>query len=331
MKLKSTILIIGISFVIFWVIGFASGNDRYDIRSVNGEKQYVQAPYVEYGPPLSSPLSALNESFEGTAFPPAGWIKINVASGSTGWNRQLVGTTPVPGFVGGVITSPPGGGNAVAFCNYETGGTTSNDQWLVTPQLTNIQPNDSLRFWLRKFGNYLDHLDVKISTTTPTVAAMTTTVVLLTFQPTDSGWIYYQYRIGSLVSQGANIYIGFRQWVLNSIQDGASFSLDLVSVTGPVGVKGNNNEVPEFYRLSQNYPNPFNPTTTIEYWIPEAGNVKLTVYDVIGNVVRVPVNEYKKAGSYSITFDASDLSAGVYLYTIQAGLFRDTKKMVLAK
>ena len=329
MKLKPTILITCLFLAASIILGLSPGDD---IKSINtGKKPGIQTVKFEYGPSLDNPLSSLNESFENATFPPAGWIKINVAQGSTGWNRQLVGTTPVPGFNGGVITSPPGGGNAVAFCNYETGGSSSNDQWLVTPQLTNIQPVDSLRFWLRKFGAYLDHMDIKISTTTPTVAAMTTTVALLSFSATDSGWIYYQYNIGSMVTPGSNIYIGFRQWVLNALNDGASFSLDLVSVTGPVGVSNNNNEIPDAYSLSQNYPNPFNPSTVIGYSIPEAGYVKLAVYDALGREMAVPVNEFKPAGKYNVTFDASGLSSGVYFYRLSSGTFTETKRMTLLR
>jgi hypothetical protein len=332
MKRKPTFFITSLFLAASIILGLAPGDEKHDSKSITSAKRHIiQSVKVEYGPPLSSPLSALNESFENATFPPAGWTKINVAPNSTGWNRQLVGTTPVPGFNGGVITSPPGGGNAVAFCNYETGGSSSNDQWLITPQLTNIQANDSLRFWLRKFGDYLDHMHIKISTTTPTVAAMTIIIDTLTFQPSDSGWIYYSYRIGSLVPSGSNIYIGFRQWVLNALNDGASFSLDLVSVTGLVGVSGKNNESPASYELSQNYPNPFNPSTVIGYSIPEAGNIRLSVYDVLGKEVRVLLDEFRKAGNYEVSFDASDLAAGVYFYRIQAGMFRDTKKMILVK
>ena len=65
-------------------------------------------PLYTYGPELSSPLSTLNESFEGTTFPPTGWIKIS-PDGGTGWNRQTAGTSPIPGWTGGRITAPPGG------------------------------------------------------------------------------------------------------------------------------------------------------------------------------------------------------------------------------
>ena len=197
-------------------------------------------PYIVYGAPLDGPLSTLNESFEATAFPPTGWLLLN-PGGGTGWNRQVAGTTPVPGFNGGNITVPTGGGSAVAFCNYITGNSSGgssgvSDQWLVTPQITNVQANDSLTFWLRKFGSYADNLNVKISTTTPTVAGMTVSVAAISFTAADSGWVQYKYKIGGLVPNGSNIYIGIQEYCANVAVDGASFSLDLVQYTSSTPV-----------------------------------------------------------------------------------------------
>ena len=85
------------------------------------------------------------------------------------------------------------------------------------------------------------------------------------------------------------------------------------------------------YNLFQNYPNPFNPVTTIKYSIPQAAFVSLKVYDVLGREVVALVNGKKTAGNYQVSFDASNLSSGVYLYKIKAGSFVQTKKMVLLK
>jgi Secretion system C-terminal sorting domain len=85
------------------------------------------------------------------------------------------------------------------------------------------------------------------------------------------------------------------------------------------------------YSLSQNYPNPFNPTTTITYSIPENGNVTLNIYDVLGNKIIRLENRNKTAGTYSTFFDASDLTSGIYFYTIRANNFVETKKMLLMK
>ncbi|MBK9097016.1 MAG: M28 family peptidase [bacterium] len=85
------------------------------------------------------------------------------------------------------------------------------------------------------------------------------------------------------------------------------------------------------YSLEQNYPNPFNPTTDIEFQIPEAGQTTLKVFDLLGKEVAVLINEQKTSGKYKVAFDASNLPSGVYFYTLQAGNFVSTKKMVLLK
>jgi len=89
--------------------------------------------------------------------------------------------------------------------------------------------------------------------------------------------------------------------------------------------------LPTEYELTQNYPNPFNPSTKISWQSPVSSHQTLKVYDVLGNEVATLVNEYKPAGSYEVTFDASSLSSGIYLYKIQSGNFIQTKKMILIK
>ncbi len=92
----------------------------------------------------------------------------------------------------------------------------------------------------------------------------------------------------------------------------------------------NSSEIPTFF-LSQNYPNPFNPITTIKYSIPEDNFVTIKVYDINGKEIRTILNEFKMAGFYTITFDASGLSSGVYFYSIYSGKYTETKRMVLLK
>ncbi len=93
----------------------------------------------------------------------------------------------------------------------------------------------------------------------------------------------------------------------------------------------NGNSLPENFALEQNFPNPFNPSTGIKYSIPESGNVTLKVYDLTGRIVSTLVEEFKTAGSYEVTFDASELSSGIYYYSIKSGEFSKTLKMVLVK
>ncbi|MBK7378337.1 MAG: T9SS type A sorting domain-containing protein [Ignavibacteriales bacterium] len=90
-------------------------------------------------------------------------------------------------------------------------------------------------------------------------------------------------------------------------------------------------EIPNEFSISQNYPNPFNPTTSISYSIPENAFVTLKIYVVLGNEVEVLINEQKVPGNYQIDFNASELSSGIYYYTLTVGNFTSTKKMSLVK
>ncbi len=88
---------------------------------------------------------------------------------------------------------------------------------------------------------------------------------------------------------------------------------------------------PESFHLAQNYPNPFNPGTTIEFFLPEAKHVVLTVYDVNGREVTELLNQQVGEGNHVLSFEADNLSSGIYFYTINAGSYRATKKMMVLK
>ena len=135
------------------------------------------------------------------------------------------------------------------------------------------------------------------------------------------------------------------EWSLTGLQDGnyewrlravdaayvgsdvavGEFSLGVVSVSDFL------DNLPRSYSIEQNYPNPFNPATIIRYSIPKEGLVTLKVYNAIGKEIVSLVNEVKQAGYYNLKFDASLLPSGVYFYRLQAGVFVETKKMVLIK
>lgn len=220
--------------VLILFVGFVSFNFAQEgIRSgahPGGElgPNIVQGPWTESN-------NIISESFEGTTFPPAGWTKLNVAGG-TGWDRITVGTTPIPGWTGGTVTPTPDGqgGSAMAFMTWNLGGPTANDSWLITPQLINVGPGDSLKFWIRKVFDYADNVDIKISTTVNNdPSAFNITVANIVFASTDTGWVYHQYHIGNLFPQGSNIYIGFREHVADNFVDGDVVFIDLVWAGGP--------------------------------------------------------------------------------------------------
>jgi hypothetical protein len=129
-----------------------------------------------------------------------------------------------------------------------------------------------------------------------------------------------QYFFGDNVHNGSG-YLSYR---LKQIDTDGKFSY---SNTISVLI----NQIPSNYELHQNYPNPFNPTTIISYSIPQSSNVVLTIYDILGNLVETLVNENQEAGNYEISFNAGELSNGIYYYKIQSGNFIATKKMLLLK
>ena len=101
-------------------------------------------------------------------------------------------------------------------------------------------------------------------------------------------------------------------------------------------IRDRDNTIPNEYTLHQNYPNPFNPSTTLRYALPKQSEIKITIYDMIGRKVRTLVNSSQNAGYRSVIWDATDdngkpVSAGIYLYQIQADEYINTKKMVLLK
>ena len=97
------------------------------------------------------------------------------------------------------------------------------------------------------------------------------------------------------------------------------------------GVENNSSGLRESYELSQNYPNPFNPTTSISYTLAKASDVKLSVFNVLGQKVAALVDTRMNAGQQSVVFDASKLSSGVYFYRLDAGNFSSIKKMMVLK
>jgi hypothetical protein len=321
-----TLIITGVTFY-----GFSPDGDR-----TPRTKSTYDNPKVVKGPELDNP-SPLFQSFENPTFPPAGWIKFN-PDGGPGWNRQTAGTSPIPGWNGGTITAPPGGLTAVAFCTWNTGGATSNDQWLVTPQITSVGANDSLSFWTQcpgyTNGAYSDSLIIMVSTTTPTIGAFTQVAgIFWPIASSDTNWTRRSYKLTNFagVTAGSNIYIAFREKVADNFNDGAAVCLDLVEVSVITSIQQTSNQTPDAYKLSQNYPNPFNPTTSINFSIVDKGFVSLKVFDMLGREVSNLVNKELNSGSYTYNFDASKLNSGIYFYKLQTERFVETKKMMLVK
>lgn len=99
----------------------------------------------------------------------------------------------------------------------------------------------------------------------------------------------------------------------------------------PIGIEPVSSEVPNEFLLSQNYPNPFNPSTNIEFKIAGFGLVNITIYNTLGQLINVIADNEMQPGTYKTNFDAAYLSSGIYYYTLTAGNYKFTRKMVLIK
>jgi len=147
--------------------------------------------------------------------------------------------------------------------------------------------------------------------------------------PTLSPRLFYGYPGGDLDGDGKREYAfvnyssDFSVWQ----DDGYVFIIENQTVTN---VEDENLNVKGYY-LAQNYPNPFNPLTNIKFQIGEDGFVNLSVFNIMGQKIKDILNEFRKAGKYSVLFDASDLTSGVYFYTMKANNFTQTRKLLLIK
>ena len=136
-------------------------------------------------------------------------------------------------------------------------------------------------------------------------------------------------------------FMGTNPFVLPSLQNGNNYIylnsnsyielpvMDATQFITDENIEGT--ESPFTFQLRQNYPNPFNPVTVISFELPLKNLVSVKIYDITGREVRTLVNEVKDAGSYSVAFDGTGLSSGVYFYRIISGNYTDTKKMMLVK
>jgi len=109
--------------------------------------------------------------------------------------------------------------------------------------------------------------------------------------------------------------------------DATKYTLDFSTITGV----NDETNIPIEFALNQNYPNPFNPSTTIEYSLPGQANVKITIYDALGNELEVLFSGNNSAGTHRLNWNASDYASGIYFYEMNTGKFNQVKKMLLLK
>lgn len=155
------------------------------------------------------------------------------------------------------------------------------------------------------------------------------------YRTTDAGVSWTVFNSGSI----NNISI-VRALTFRTVGDSTLFA-GVAGASGPIGVHeysfplvgiiDPNSNIPNEFSLSQNYPNPFNPSTVINFGVPKSSFVTLKVYDASGREVKTLFSGQKSAGYHSVTFNAVGLSSGLYFYKIEAGEYKEVKKMILVK
>ena len=136
-----------------------------------------------------------------------------------------------------------------------------------------------------------------------------------------------------IVRNNNQINLNGYQFTFNQNGRDPLYSTENAPVNNSENVDSNplNSNIPSEFSISQNYPNPFNPSTKINFSIPVDSKVNISVYDITGKKVTEIINKEMNAGYHTVDFSANELSSGVYFYTINAGSFTKTMKMVLAK
>ncbi|MBU2507163.1 MAG: T9SS type A sorting domain-containing protein [Bacteroidetes bacterium] len=127
------------------------------------------------------------------------------------------------------------------------------------------------------------------------------------------------------LSEGTYNFWGFGFYNGNLVEISPRYT-----VTNVTSVSDYSNQ-PSEYQLYQNFPNPFNPRTVIKFQVPSSKFIKLQVYDLLGGEIQTLANEYKLPGTYEVAFNADGLPSGIYFYSLRAGDFSDTKKMILLR
>ncbi|MBS1518118.1 MAG: SBBP repeat-containing protein [Bacteroidetes bacterium] len=148
-------------------------------------------------------------------------------------------------------------------------------------------------------------------------------------------WVRTYNGSGNGIDAATSISVNNQEFVvvtgLSYGGSGTNYDYATVKYSQLSGIQNISNEIPGMYNLYQNYPNPFNPVTNIRFDILKAGNVKMIITDMTGKVVSEPLNSRMTPGSYVLDFNASELSSGIYFYTLSSNDFRLTKKMTVVK
>lgn len=279
------------------------------------------------------------EGFENadTANLPPGWTNYNNSPKDTiepnwNWTVRPAGIN-LPGLATSLSVAYTG--TKSVGVSWYTGLSGESDAWLITRRIMNVPSDGLFSYWMTGGSpSYSDSCQIWISTgdSLPlTFLSNPNNYNQTNFFPVGSVYgNFVQYYVDLAAYAGQNIFVGFRYNMITAV-NGYYVQLDDVSLEGTVGISQNGTSVPDKFSLSQNYPNPFNPTTKINFDLAKSTNLRLTIYNSLGQVVMNVFEGFKTAGSYQADFNGSSLSSGTYYYRLDTDFYTETKKMQLVK
>jgi hypothetical protein len=243
-------------------------------------------------------LSGFNYEMFESGFPPSGWTIVNPDAGLT-WEA----------FTG--ANGPIFGGTKCTRVNCYSYGSTGQMDYLKSKVYNNIDLTDSLKFnWAHAvYTGYTERMQVQVSTNGGTTYPFTI------FDKSGANLATAPATSNDFIPSGAS------QW--------GTFAISMGNVITAIHQIGT--ETPTSFALNQNYPNPFNPVTNISYMIPKSSKVSLKVYDIKGQLISTLFEGNQNEGIYLTQFDGSKLASGIYFYKLEAGDFKEVRKMTLIK
>lgn len=300
---------------------------------------YVTAVYVNGESEPSDTVAAtpqgvsiLFEEVFGDTLPPTGWQVLDNDGSGSAWEFQQAIL-----FTSG-DTVLPQTGQSFWFSNFNNANSSGLiDEWLISPQIPAAN-FDELTFYAGAIGgSFPDSLKLLISTTGTNPSDFVEVAYVQVPGPTGS-WHEFTFDISAF--SGSPIYFAVNYYIVDGGPTGSNSDnvwVDHFIITGdqPVGIS-DSEEVPNQFELAQNYPNPFNPGTTIRYALPYQAEVRLEIYNALGQLVKVLVNKSQTAGIKTVNWNGTNqfgepVSSGVYLYRLKAGNHIQTRKMMLLK
>jgi len=259
------------------------------------------------------------------------------SAGDSVWGCRIRAPSDEGGFNVGVVTSNTAQGTVVRLPfaqRFYTSGPIVYKGWVSATSDTVPRPGSvlRLRFLVANAGKSCTVRNVTAIVSTLDTMVFMGTVVQLSYGDLAPGQESPGAAVQALRIQSYCPPNTKARLLMSFSTEGLTIWTDTISimVQPTATVVERRNAVPTEYSLCQNYPNPFNPGTTIQYYLPKSADVSLGIYNTLGQLVAILVNERKDAGSYQVEWNAN-VPSGIYFYRLQAGEYLETKKMIFLR